>query len=76
VGRGGGLCRELEYLPAWLRFVAASETEPDVAAWLARGRLSLAAARVVEAEGIHPGRAPGTFSTCHWQPTGLPRVPT
>jgi hypothetical protein len=76
VARGGGLCRELEYLPAWLRFVATSETEPEIAAWLARGRLSLAAARVLHAQGIHPGRAPGTFSTCHWQPTELPRVPT
>jgi hypothetical protein len=52
VARGGGLCRELEYLPAWLRFAAASEKEPALAAWLARGRLSLAAARVLMAEGL------------------------
>lgn len=76
VARGGGLCRELEYLPAWLRFGAASEREPALAEWLARGRLSLAAARVLRAQGVDPGRAPGTFSTCHWQPTELPRVPT
>jgi hypothetical protein len=72
IARGGGLCRELEYLPAWLRFAAARHTEPDLARWLARGRLSLAAARVLRAEGLHPGRAPSTFSTCHSEPTELP----
>jgi hypothetical protein len=52
VARGGGLCRELEYLPAWLRFEAAARDEPAIAAWLALGRVSLSAARVLCAKGI------------------------
>lgn len=58
VARGGGLCRELEYLPAWLRFSAAARAEPRVAAWLALGRVSLNAARVLCAEGV-PGGSRG-----------------
>jgi uncharacterized protein DUF1704 len=76
VARGGGLCRELEYLPAWFRFTAASEQEPELAAWLALGRLSLDAARVLRAQGFHPGRTDFTFSTCQWQPAELPRCST
>ncbi|HTV22374.1 MAG TPA: tyrosine/phenylalanine carboxypeptidase domain-containing protein, partial [Polyangiaceae bacterium] len=71
VARGGGLCRELEYLPAWLRFEAALARDPALAAWLAHGRLSLDAAGVLRSEGVD-----AHFSTCHWQPTGLPRCPT
>jgi hypothetical protein len=55
VARGGGLCRELEYLPAWLRFGAAARDEPAHAAWLALGRVSLSAARVLCAEGVSAG---------------------
>jgi hypothetical protein len=73
VARGGGLCRELEYLPAWLRFAMAGAAEPSVAAWLARGRLSLSAARVLLAEGLCPAVAESTFSTCHWPEPELPR---
>jgi Domain of unknown function (DUF1704) len=76
IARGGGLCRELEYLPACLRFATARDAEPELAPWLARGRLSLAAARVLKAEGLRPGRAPSTFSTCHSEPTELPRYLT
>jgi hypothetical protein len=47
----GGLCRELEYLPAWLRVSAAFSADPALEAWLARGRWSLAAARAL---GAHP----------------------
>jgi hypothetical protein len=47
----GGLCRELEYLPAWLRVSAAFSAEPALEAWLAHGRWSLAAARTL---GAHP----------------------
>jgi hypothetical protein len=47
----GGLCRELEYLPAWLRVSAAFAADPALEAWLARGRWSLAAARTL---GTHP----------------------
>lgn len=52
VARGGGLCRELEYLPAWLRFSEANEHDAELAAWLARGRVSLEAARVLRAHGV------------------------
>jgi hypothetical protein len=55
VARGGGLCREIEYLPAWLRFGVAARDEPSIAAWLALGRLSLSAARVLCAEGVTGG---------------------
>jgi hypothetical protein len=76
VARGGGLCRELEYLPAWFRFTAASERDPESAAWLALGRLSLDAARVLRAQGVAPGGTDSTFSTCQWQPAELPRCST
>jgi hypothetical protein len=52
VARAGGLCRELEYLPAWLRFEAALAHDAGLAAYLAHGRSSLDAARVLRAEGI------------------------
>jgi hypothetical protein len=44
---GGGLCRELEYLPAWLRVSAAFRADPELEAWLEAGRLSLSAARAL-----------------------------
>jgi hypothetical protein len=47
IARGGGLCRELAYLPAWLRLQRALLDEPELESWLARGRLSLAASRVL-----------------------------
>jgi hypothetical protein len=49
---GGGLCRELEYLPAWLRVSRALQTDPTLEAWLAGGRLSLAAARALRARAL------------------------
>jgi hypothetical protein len=52
VARAGGLCRELEYLPAWLRFDTATQSDVSLAAYLAHGRVSLDAARVLRAEGI------------------------
>lgn len=48
--RGGGLCREIVYLPAYLRVSAAFAREPGLEAHFARGRVSLDAARVLEAE--------------------------
>ncbi|HEU5077412.1 MAG TPA: tyrosine/phenylalanine carboxypeptidase domain-containing protein [Polyangiaceae bacterium] len=48
VQRGGGLARELVYLPALARVERAIEREPELDAWLAAGRLSLHAARVLE----------------------------
>ncbi len=47
VQRGGGLAREVVYLPALLRVEQAFEREPELDDWLAAGRLSLAAARVL-----------------------------
>lgn len=47
VGAGGGLCRELEYLPAWLRVSAALRAEPALEEWLEQGRWSLHAARAL-----------------------------
>jgi hypothetical protein len=46
--RGGGLGRELCYLVALSRVSRAFAEEPALAAWLARGRVSIAAARVLE----------------------------
>jgi hypothetical protein len=46
-GGGGGLCRELEYLPAWLRVSAAFAAEPALEGWLEQGRWSLTAARAL-----------------------------
>jgi hypothetical protein len=46
-GAAGGLCRELEYLPAWLRVSAAFSADPALEDWLERGRWSLRAARAL-----------------------------
>ncbi|MEO8177352.1 MAG: tyrosine/phenylalanine carboxypeptidase domain-containing protein [Deltaproteobacteria bacterium] len=48
-GAAGGLCRELEYLPAWLRVSAAFNADPALEDWLERGRWSLHAARALGA---------------------------
>jgi hypothetical protein len=50
VGRGGGLCRELVYLPAWSRVTRELAAEPELERWLERGRLSLAAARILRSQ--------------------------
>lgn len=53
--RGGGLCRELVYLPAWRRAEAIFERDPELERWLERGRLSFEAAVVLRAaEGARP----------------------
>jgi hypothetical protein len=49
VGRGGGLCRELVYLPALRRAQRTLESEPQLERWLLRGRLSWQAARALAA---------------------------
>jgi hypothetical protein len=54
VARGGGLCRELAYLPAWLNFKAVASAEPELERWLEQGRLSLAAARTLRQAGVTP----------------------
>ena len=45
VARGGGLAREIVYLPAFLRVRAALSSEPALEAYLERGRISVAVAR-------------------------------
>jgi hypothetical protein len=52
---GGGLCRELEYLPAWLRVGAAFRADPELEAWLEAGRLSLSSARALRAHSTFSG---------------------
>lgn len=44
---GRGLCRELEYVPAWLRVSAAFAVDPELERWLKQGRASLRAARLL-----------------------------
>jgi len=48
VQRGGGLAREVVYLPALERVEQAFEREPELDAWLAAGRLSIEAARILK----------------------------
>jgi hypothetical protein len=50
--RGGGLARELVYLPAYFEVERALEREPGLERWLERGRLSLAAARLFASGGL------------------------
>lgn len=50
VHRGGGLAREIVYLPAYLEVKRTLSAEPGLERWLERGRVSLAAARVLESE--------------------------
>jgi hypothetical protein len=52
IGRGGGLARELVYLPALHRVRAALSEEPELERYLERGRVGIAAARELRAEGI------------------------
>jgi len=48
VCRGGGLARELVYLPAFHRVGRALDAEPSVEAWLERGRVAVSVARMLE----------------------------
>ena len=54
VHRGGGLGRELVYLPALARVRAGLVAEPELEAYLERGRVSIAAARRLRALGEPP----------------------
>jgi hypothetical protein len=47
--RGGGLAREVAYLPALSRVTRAFRDEPELEGWFLRGRISLEAARALEA---------------------------
>jgi hypothetical protein len=50
--RGGGLARELVYLPAYFEVERALAREPELERWLERGRLSLSAARLFASGGL------------------------
>jgi hypothetical protein len=52
LARGGGLCRELAYLPAWLRVSSALSRDAWLEAWLGHGRISLAGARILKEFGV------------------------
>lgn len=54
VCRGGGLAREIVYLPAYLRVRDAFSGEPELERWLERGRISVRAARCLEGLGQTP----------------------
>lgn len=67
VHRGGGLAREIVYLPAFVRVEAAASLDPESLTWLGRGRLSLDAigsVRRAERHGAVPtrGREPASGS--------------
>jgi hypothetical protein len=49
--RGGGLARELVYLPALFRVRAAFADDPGLEGWIERGRVSVAAARSLRVLG-------------------------
>lgn len=49
--RGGGLARELVYLPALFRVRAAFAADPGLEAWCERGRISVLAARALRVIG-------------------------
>jgi hypothetical protein len=50
--RGGGLAREIVYLPAYFEVERALVLEPALERWLERGRLSLGAARLFASGGL------------------------
>jgi hypothetical protein len=54
VHRGGGLAREVVYLPALSRVRRAFARDPELERWLERGRISLAAAAILRDLGEPP----------------------
>jgi hypothetical protein len=52
VHRGGGLARELVYLPSYFEVKAAFAAEPALETWFERGRMSLDGARCLAANGM------------------------
>jgi hypothetical protein len=54
IDRGTGLGREIVYLPAYLRFVAARCHGPDPEPWLARGRVAVALVPRLARLGVPP----------------------
>src|SRR5262249_52921029 len=56
IHRGGGLAREVIYLPAWERVTRAFDADPTLEAWLERGRVSVDAARILDGAAEVPTR--------------------
>lgn len=54
VHRGGGLAREIIYLPARARVGAAFERDPSLESWLERGRIGVDAGRAMRELGAPP----------------------
>lgn len=54
VHRGGGLAREVVYLPALSRVRRAFARDPELETWLERGRISLSAAAILRELGEPP----------------------
>jgi hypothetical protein len=52
VFRGGGLAREVTYVPAFVRVDAALSADPELGRWLNVGRLSLHAIAVLRRQGV------------------------
>jgi hypothetical protein len=55
IHRGGGLAREIVYLPAYFAVARAFSEEPSLERWFERGRIGLAAARELNAALPTPG---------------------
>ncbi|MFO7179165.1 MAG: DUF1704 domain-containing protein [Pseudomonadota bacterium] len=60
VTRGGGLAREIVYLPAYLRLRAAFTRNPALEAFFVRGRISLAALSALPSAVLTRGQATST----------------
>jgi len=58
VHRGGGLAREIVYLPAYFELKQALFAEPGLERWLERGRVGLPAARRFDAGALTPETPP------------------
>ena len=56
--RGGGLAREVVYLPALARVASALQEQPVLEQWLKRGRIGVAAAAAMRDLGAPPDHIP------------------
>ena len=68
IHRGGGLAREIVYLPAYVAVTRAFAEEPSLERWFERGRVGLAAAR--ELNRAQPTPEHGRTA---WAPGAVPR---
>lgn len=68
VHRGGGLAREIVYLPARERVREAFASDPGLEEWLCRGRIGVEAARVLARLGEPPETAISAFGRSRQTP--------